>query len=246
MKFYELSHIGGFHLNHNEDYSLIAEAGKSRMLIAVMDGCSSGSDSYFASTLIGKLLRKIAKEESYREYATRETPALNSQLEKISLKLFDELVLINRQLDLKSDELLSTIILGLIDTEEKSAELLIVGDGYIHVNGAGIEYDNDNKPDYIGYHLNEEKDLWYSSKTEKLSVEKIKDLTISTDGIHTFRNFDGKSYDPISESEIHRRFFEDLNDLENSNKLKKVFIDIESVNGLRPSDDLSMIRVINA
>ena len=62
MKFYELSHIGEFHVNHNEDFLVLEEAGSTRKLIAVMDGCSSGTDSYFASTLIGKLLRKIAKK----------------------------------------------------------------------------------------------------------------------------------------------------------------------------------------
>ena len=72
MKFYELSHIGEFHVNYNEDFMVSEEAGKSRKMIAVMDGCSSGTDSHFASTLIGKLLRKIAKQEAYREYAQKQ------------------------------------------------------------------------------------------------------------------------------------------------------------------------------
>jgi len=244
LKFYELSHIGEFHVNHNEDFLVSEEAGITRKLIAVMDGCSSGTDSHFASTLIGKLLRKIAKQEAYGEFAKKKTKDLKNQLEDISLQLFEELSNLNRQLDLKSDEILSILILAIVDVNLKAAEILIVGDGFIHVNGENIEYENDNKPDYIGYHLNMDKRLWYETRTEKLSVERIKDLTISTDGIHTFKNFDGKSYVKTSQEEIMSKFFVDKHELENTNKLKKVLIQIQKMNGLMPSDDLTMIRVI--
>jgi serine phosphatase RsbU (regulator of sigma subunit) len=220
------------------------EAGSTRRLFAVMDGCSSGTDSHFASTLIGKLLRKIAKQESYEEFAKKETKEIKNQLEQISLQLFEELSNLNRQLDLKSDEILSTIILAIVDVEQKSAEIVIVGDGIIHVNGQNIEYENDNKPDYIGYHLNMDKHLWYQTRTKKLTVNNLKNLTISTDGIHTFRNFDGQSYGQISQERIMAKFFEDENDLENSNKLKKTLIELQSKYGMMPSDDLTMIRVI--
>jgi len=245
LKFYELSHIGEFHVNHNEDFLVSEEAGKSRRMIAVMDGCSSGTDSHFASTLIGKLLRKIAKQEAYREYAQKQLRPLKEQLESISLQLFEELSNLNRQLDLKSDEILSTLILGVVDLQNNSAEIVIVGDGLIHVNGENIEYENDNKPDYIGYHLNMDKNLWFQTRTQKLSVDKINDLTISTDGIHTFKNFDGKSYEETNQEEIMSKFFENKKELENTNKLKKTLIEIKNENGLMPSDDLTMIRVIN-
>lgn len=225
---------------------MIAEdAGDYRKVIAVMDGCSSGTDSHFASTLIGKLIRKIAKQEAYGEFAKKETKQLKDQLEHISLQLFEDLSNLNRQLDLKSDEILSTLILAVVDIKEKAAEIVIVGDGFIHCNGENIEYENDNKPDYIGYHLNMDKHVWYQTRTEKLSVVNLKNLTISTDGIHTFKNFDGKSYDSISEKEIMHKFFEDETDLENANKLKKTLIEIQSENGLMPSDDLTMIRIID-
>ena len=245
MKFYELSHIGEFHVNHNEDFLVSEEAGKSRKMIAVMDGCSSGTDSHFASTLIGKLLRKISKQEAYREYAQKQVKPIKDQLESISLQLFEELSNLNRQLDLKSDEILSTLILAVVDIKNFNAEVVIIGDGLIHVNGKNIEYENENKPDYIGYHLNMDKHLWFQTRTQKLTVDKIKDLTISTDGIHTFKNFDGKKYEGISQEEIMRKFFEDKKELDNTNKLKKALIEIKNINGLMPSDDLTMIRVIN-
>jgi len=244
MKIFELTHIGEFHTNHNEDFLVVEDTGASYKLIAVMDGCSSGTDSHFASTLIGKVLRKLAKQEAYREYAKKEKLELDKLLEKISLALFEDLSNLNRQLDLKSDEILSTLILGIVDTENKNAELIIVGDGLIHINGENIEYENDNKPDYIGYHLNMDKHLWYQTRTIKKSVSNIDDLTISTDGIHTFKNFDGKKYDSISEETIMSKFFENKNELDNTNKLKKTLIALKDDYGLMPSDDLTMIRVV--
>lgn len=209
-----------------------------------MDGCSSGTDSHFASTLIGKILRKIAKEQAYKEFVTNETLSLKILIKNISLKLFEELQRMYNLLDLRSDEILSTMILSLVDTINYKAEAVIVGDGFIHVNGKNIEYENDNKPDYIGYHLGISKEIWFDTKTQKLSVENIEDLTISTDGIHTFKNFDGKNYDSIIETEIFKQFFENKEQLENSNKLKKTLLFMKDRFGLMPSDDLTMIRVI--
>ena len=158
--------------------------------------------------------------------------------------LFEELSHLNRQLDLKSDEILSTLILGIVDDQSHRAELLVVGDGMIHVNGDNIEYENDNKPDYIGYHLNMDKHLWYQTRTEKLSVTNLTDLTISTDGIHTFKNFDGQSYPALSQEKIMDMFFSSRDNIDNENKLKKTLIEINKVYGLMPSDDLTMIRVV--
>lgn len=71
MKKYAISKIGEFHINHNEDSSAITEIGDDKIMIAVMDGCSMGKESHFASTLIAKLLRKIGKEISFRDFAEK-------------------------------------------------------------------------------------------------------------------------------------------------------------------------------
>jgi len=244
MKYFVLTHMGEFHINHNEDYFVIEDAGKDRKLIAVMDGCSSGTDSHLASTLIGKVLRKLAKQEAYREYAQKNQSPLKQLLENMALSLFEELGNISRQLDLQSDELLSTLILGLVDQNENTAELMIVGDGMIHINGENIEYENDNKPDYIGYHLNMDKHLWYQTRTIRKSIQNLKDLTISTDGIHTFKNYDGKKYPVIENDQIMVEFYTNLDNLDNPNKLKKSLLKIKQIYGLMPSDDLTMIRFV--
>ena len=245
MIFYTLSHKGEFHVNHNEDFLVLEDCGQHTTMMAVMDGCSSGSDSHFAATLMGKVLRKIAKQEAYREYAKQESKGINQLLEDIALQLFEELSNLHRQLDLRSDELLATLMLAVVNTSTSKGEVLVVGDGLLHVNGENFEYENDNKPDYLGYHLNMDKHLWYATKTSKKSIQKIEDMTIATDGIHTFKNFDGQIYDGISEEDIMSLFFSDKSDLDIENKLKKTLIKIKNNYGLMPSDDLTMIRAIN-
>ncbi|MEZ4919571.1 MAG: protein phosphatase 2C domain-containing protein [Saprospiraceae bacterium] len=244
MHLYKLSQIGEFHVNHNEDYLVSEEVGKNRLLLAVMDGCSSGTDSHFAATLIGKLLRKLARQEACLEFARQVEKPLNQLLDDLALQLFTELGGFNRQLDLAPDELLSTLILALIDTRQKQAETLIAGDGLVHINGNTSEYENDNKPDYLGYHLQKDKQHWLHNHTTRRSDTNIQDFSISTDGIFTFKNVDGKIYPPISEAEILSTFLDDISRLENPNKLKRALIDIQETYGLRPSDDLTLIRMV--
>lgn len=244
MKIFSLTHIGEFHTDHNEDFYVIADIGESKKLIAVMDGCSSGTDSHFASTMIGKVLRKLAKQETFRAFAERNEKSIAELIEIISLQLFEELRDLSRSLDLRSDEILSTLILAIVDESKNEAEAVVVGDGVIHFNGELIEFENDNKPDYIGYHLNSDKNNWYETMTEKRTFQNLHDLTIATDGIFTFKNFDGKTYQPISEDEIQQEFFINKDNLDNHNKLKKSLISIKGNNGLMPSDDLTMIRLV--
>ena len=58
MKIYQVLQIGDHHVNYCEDYTLVVEIGNNHFLAAVMDGCSMGKESYFAATLVGKILRK--------------------------------------------------------------------------------------------------------------------------------------------------------------------------------------------
>ena len=72
-----ISTIGQFHTNHNEDFLVTENINDDRILIAVMDGCSMGKESHFASTLIGKLLRKISKGISFKEFINNENKTFN-------------------------------------------------------------------------------------------------------------------------------------------------------------------------
>ena len=66
MRIYQFTKTGDHHVNHCEDYTITETLGTDKILCAVMDGCTMGTDSYFASTLTGKLLRKIAIERRFQ------------------------------------------------------------------------------------------------------------------------------------------------------------------------------------
>ena len=111
MKIYQLLNIGEHHTNHCEDYVVVESLGKNKWLCAVMDGCTMGRDSYFASTLVGKLLRKIAVEKSYQTfYDLGEETTVQADVKEVLSKLMAELKEIKSRLLLKEDELLTTLI----------------------------------------------------------------------------------------------------------------------------------------
>ncbi len=57
-----------------------------------MDGCTMGRDSYFAATLVGKLLRKIAVELSYQSFYDKSyKTTAHSDLKQVLSSLMAEL-----------------------------------------------------------------------------------------------------------------------------------------------------------
>ncbi len=243
MHKYHFSQIGEFHTNHNEDALAITDLGDNSFLIAVMDGCSMGKESHFASTLLAKLLRKIGKEISFRAFAERTERHIRDNLQEIMNRLFRDLGQLKNQLLLEREELLSTLILGVIDKSSQTAELITIGDGLICCNGALTEYEQDDQPDYLGYHLGEDFDDWYENQTQKLSLTDVKDLSISTDGIFTFRNFDGKAFDEITDEQLVDYLLIDEQWSNQELMLKKKVSQIEGSYGLKPGDDLTVVRI---
>jgi len=244
MKIFEYSQIGEFHLNHNEDHSVICEIGKNKMLIAVMDGCTMGEESHFASSLIGKILRKISKVKYYQEFIEKSDEGLMEIQQEVLRKLFIDLREVKNYLDLERNELLSTLILGIVDFRLRESELIAIGDGLIMYNGEKEEYEQDNKPDYLGYHLNECFDDWYEKQKQKLSLSSLSDLSLSTDGIFSFKQFDPEKSDLIEEQAIIENLLQRRIEKDESNILKKEVIKIEKRYGYKPSDDLTIIRMI--
>ena len=244
MKIHTFSQIGQFHTNHNEDHLITTSITDNQQLIAVMDGCTMGIESHFASTLIGKLLRKIAKEIGYRSFAEKRQFDLPFLLKETMRQLFSHLQKLQYQLDLKREELLSTLILGVIDRQEKNTEILTIGDGLICCNGELFEYEQNNQPDYLGYHLRESFEEWYVLQNQRLSFSQIEDLSIATDGIFSFKPFDVGEYETAGADEIIDWLLKDRAFEGHEVMLKKKVLFIEKMYGLKPSDDLSVVRIL--
>ncbi|KAA2243228.1 stage II sporulation protein E (SpoIIE) [Chitinophaga agrisoli] len=245
MHIYTTLRRGEYHLHHCEDYLFYDHIGPNRLLCAVMDGCTMGIDSYFAATLTGRVLRKIAKAKSYEAFYNPRaaTISLEEQLKTILKELFCELQSLQNQLLLDKKELLSTLILLLADTQQDQALIVTIGDGVIALNGVITEYDQDNKPDYIGYHLSEDFEEWYAGQQQTLQVSGIKDISIATDGASTFTNLQTKPTDDDIDP-VHYLLV-DSSKTGSDDMLHLKLKYLEHHHGLMPTDDLAVIRLIH-
>ncbi|SHN11274.1 protein phosphatase 2C domain-containing protein [Chitinophaga sp. CF418] len=239
MKIYTTLQKGEYHLHHCEDYLFLDRINPHTIVCAVMDGCTMGTDSYFISTLTGKILRKIVKAKSYVDFYTPSSTSPAAQLKDIMLQLFNELNIFRNQLQLERNELLTTLLLFVADTKQGQGAILVVGDGVINVNGVITVFDQENKPDYLGYHLSEDFDTWYE-KQQCIPVNALQDISLATDGITSFITLQPSSetIDPLNLLLINQGRSE-TDEMLNM-KLKS----LEHEYGMRPGDDLAVVRLI--
>ncbi len=241
MKLHSILQIGEHHTNHCEDYLVSEKIGHNQMLCAVMDGCTMGVDAYFISTMIGKLLRKIAKGFYFKEFIEKQHFTNKDLLKQVCKQLFLDLNELKNKLQLERDEMLSTLILMIIDIEKWNASIITVGDGVIACNAQLIEYQQDNRPDYLGYHLAENFETWFSNHPQFNHFEQVQDVSIATDGILTFSRFDNRGV--VSKNNAIEYLLMDKSLIHNDKMFHLKMLQIQNDWGLKPTDDLGIIRV---
>ncbi len=241
MQVYSCLQIGEYHTNHCEDYVYTGQISKAVTVCAVMDGCTMGEDSHLISTITGKLLRKIVLEKSHLQ-VKNEVPARHpgALLRDILQQLFQELNILRNQLLLNKNELLSTLLIGVFDEAINKGALLAIGDGVISVNGRIMEFDHDNQPDYVGYHLSEDFGQWFEKHTQKLALSTIRDISIATDGILSFKRFNQETYPSANPIEF---LLTDETLLDEPDMLSRKLKSLEHNYGLRPTDDIAVVRI---
>lgn len=244
MIIHQYTQMGTFHENHCEDYTISAEVGENRILMAVMDGCTMGKESYFSSALVGKILKKVAYEEFHISYLRSVNPPLEDLLQKVFKKLFATLKSYSADLYLDKYELLTTLVLGVVDLRTKAAFVQVIGDGLVFCNDQAHIFDQENAPDYLGYHLRENFTSWYAKQGQKLYFEEVKDLSLSTDGIFTFSSFQLGEQEVISESYILDFLLKDQLELGNERMFAKKLYQLEGNYSVKPTDDLGIIRLV--
>ncbi|MEN8119350.1 MAG: protein phosphatase 2C domain-containing protein [Bacteroidota bacterium] len=231
------------HANYCEDFILHETVGEKYELFGVFDGCSSGKDSHFASSFIAKVIRS---EFLNMDVKNGEIPKkLQKKLLYRSVQKIKEL---KSKLLLDIDDLLSTIILFIYDKMNDCGHIVVVGDGFVSINGQQNSIDQNNMPDYLAYHLDkindEDKFLnWYKQHTKVFSVDKLLDVSISTDGVESFVK---KNVSVESEAVLDPGNYLLSDDFLIINKAmlgRKCNI-LERKYGLVNGDDLGIIRVV--
>lgn len=244
MKIYKCSKIGEYHINHNEDALFEAPIGDDKIMLAVMDGCSMGTDSHFASSLLKKVLRKVSTELHYKEFIQGTLFQTDEILNLLLEGIFKNLAAIKNMLNLEQEEMLSTLILAIIDHKARLGNVIAIGDGLVQWNGKRFEFDQNNKPDYIGYHVDKNFHQWINTQTQKLMLEDIEDLSLSTDGIYSFKKYHIGNFEHFEEEAIIDVLLNDQKESDNQKMLLNKLDFIEKQYGLRNYDDISIIRII--
>lgn len=243
MNLYSTLQIGDYHSNHCEDDLLIKKINSEKIVCAVMDGCSTALDSHFASTLFGKILRKIIIEAGYKTLYEKDSQySLEKELKEIIKGLFKELKFVKNHLMLDEKELLTTLIILVYDIKSDEGLVLAIGDGVICINGIITEFERNNKPDYLAYHLHEDFEDWYSGLSQKIFFDHLNDISIATDGISSFSKIKKtNSYEAIN---VIDYLMIDNQNNDTEDMLNRKLKQLEHHYGVRPTDDLAIIRVI--
>lgn len=240
MKSYTLIRKGEFHPVYCEDFLVSENLGNQYQIGAVMDGCSSGKESHFASALLGKILRKILHDMEFQQQSIfTEAPSARELSKTIFEKVLTLLKQNRQNLFLEQLETLSTLNLMVYDILRQVAFIHLTGDGFVAIDGKITEIDQDNKPDYLGYHINEKFEKWYATQENLFEVKNPKDIAIASDGLDTFR-----SNRTAQEEELDIPHFLLVDDsfAKMDNMLTRKFNILHKKHGFLPGDDLSIVR----
>jgi len=244
MKISSLLQRGIHHKNFNEDFLYTRPLTKDIMVCAVMDGCSSAKDSQFAAALYAKSLHKssrmLPQMKAIMEDFDLKTMALEAIAEFFFKQLFEDLRRAKKLFFLEREELLSTIVLLVIDKKKRTACIKMSGDGIFAVNDEITEVDQNNIPNFLGYHLGASFEDVKDTEIQTWSFKEVRDISISTDGIDKLRKGTKHKSAEVDPREVFLmgkpdRFEDSFLQNKYQDFLKKGFI---------PHDDIGMIRLL--
>lgn len=189
----KISRIGKIHTEkgiQNEDNLFVYET-SSYILGAVFDGCSTGTNSSFASQLFSYAFENFCKTNKLLDFQVVNPNYKEIWYSEFLSQMRNDIVSVAKTLHLTSMNLLSTMVFFHYDKYTKTLTVRFFGDGVVLYEKDEeiflLENDQANTPDYFAYHLNDENLLDYLSKCNELIIETEK-FVISTDGIFGWQN----------------------------------------------------------
>lgn len=233
---------GYIHAVYGED-ALFQTTLENYWVGAVMDGCSSAVESCFAATLMAKMVAKGCKLLPYLDKIQPDLnlKSMSAQMvgEFVLSQVFSDLKKLQKQLLLENIEILTTLTLAVINSHNKTAYINFSGDGYYEINNQLFEIDQNNTPDFLGYHTDKSFEVWLKNHTYSSEFKNIHSLTIATDGIAKLFKPDGNKHNEL--------IAQDYLMLQNTKVKKNQSLD-EKYNSLTnefeliPYDDIAILR----
>lgn len=229
-----------------EDFQIAIELNDEFSVFAVMDGCTSGTDSQFASALMGKILNKAAKlvyhPQVWPQIGMADIPRPDGAKGLalfLLFFLFEEMRRTRNEMMLELEEVLSTILLLVYDRKKDQAFITAKGDGFVAIDGKIHTIDEYNAPRYPGMYLDRPFAEWVEMQQYDFSIDSPRDLSISTDGVESYLlpnlKPDEKT-DPLGLMLTEDLAHEKSDALERRHKILRG-------KGLRPIDDVSIVRL---
>ena len=241
------------HANHCEDSYYLYED-EFKIVGAVLDGCSTGYNSYFASQFIAYAFEKIKTETSGFEYFLHHPDKwLDFEID-IFNRLRSDIRVTMRVLNLTDMNFLSTVVFFVYIRHDKRLHVRFVGDGVVFVNGEELVNDEMNMPNYLAYHVNDRDDDFgeYIKTRRAESFTGVDDFSVCSDGIDSFVNLKNPQ---LSKSITKQFLVSDSRSIKLKNGLNKKFnILTNRVDELKfdddhywwdIQDDLTIIRYAN-
>ena len=150
---------------------------------AVLDGCSTGTQSHFASTFF-----KYSLEKAFKENTDYDSP--EELLELLAYATRADIARTAEILALTDMNFLSTMTLFYYKPEWKELVVKFFGDGTVFVNGGRYDNDEGNEPDYLGYYaftsyINFAE---YLATRRTLIFTEVDNFAICSDGIDSWAN----------------------------------------------------------
>ena len=244
MKFYTLLKRGTAHSEFCEDFLFTTDINDTFFVGCIFDGCSGGDASHFASTLFAKVFREVCANIIIPEVEfTKE-----NLIKKILFESFDKIKNMKKNLGFNTNDLLTTIIATVYEYNTNSAIIITAGDGFISINGNDIEIDQKNTPEYPAYFFDDINRLadfekWYEQKTHKIAVKKVNDITISSDGILTYKKESSKEIE--HEKNPIEFLTKDTFLSKNILMLYRKYNILKNKSAMTHADDISLIRIIS-
>ena len=234
---------GEFHPVYCEDFLFHTALNDSIYLAAVMDGCSMGNHSHFASALVGKILNKIIREMGFQEFYGEMLPLDQIPLPKLGKmivrRIHEEMRKLANQLHLDQLDLLTTINLSLVNHATNLAWAIVIGDGVIVADDKIIEIEQGNRPNYMAYHLAEDFDGWYAGEQNSFGFNDIQQLIICSDGVVSFEKMDKSKPDPDQSVESYLLMNTEFE--ETQHPFDKRIEKLNESHGFIGTDDISII-----
>lgn len=240
MKIRSVIRKGSDHKVFCEDY-LWHQENERFVAAAILDGCSTGKDSHFASAFYGKAIRS--------RFAIYGFPynSIEEITKDILYGAICEVNILKSYLGLSTEELLSTIIFSIYDKKKKELFVIVIGDGLIVINEDVIEIDQNNTPDYLSYHIDKlinrnAFETWFENFENVFHYEDVRNFSICSDGILSFKTIkktEEGERDPVE------FFTKDEFLIHNPSMLARKCNLLEIKHGMIHQDDLSIIRLYN-